>query len=233
MALRDDILSPSLVQGGLITMAMFRRAAWRLVGGLCLIAAVAFAQDNSGRISGTVTDNSGAVVPAAKIVVKDSATQFNYKATTDNNGFYIVPNLPPAPCIVEVEASGFRKAERIGNDLPDRGHVTVDFKLDVGTVTESVVVTAARGETVNTVSGEISRTIDAQQVRDLALNGRNYLELITVLPGVALLDPDQMATTTTLSVTYFSVTGQRSGTAHLAGSRGLNVYSGGTGVERI
>src|SRR5258708_5749605 len=155
-------------------MATFRRAAWRLVGGLCLIAAVAFAQDNSGRIWGTVTDNSGAVVPAAKILVKDSATQFNYKVTTDNNGFYIVPNLPPATYIVEVEASGFRKAERIGNDLPDRGHVTVDFKLDVGTVTESVVVTAARGETGTTVPGETSRTIDGHQGPDLAPNSTNY-----------------------------------------------------------
>src|SRR5258708_26759516 len=155
-------------------MATFRRAAWRLVGGLCLIAAVAFAQDTSGRISGTVTDNSGAVVPAAKILVKDSATQFNYKVTTDNNGFYIAPNLPPATYIVEVEASGFRKAERIGNDLPDRGHVTVDFNLDAGTVTQSVVVTAARGETVNTASAEISPTMDAQQGPDLAPNSTNY-----------------------------------------------------------
>src|SRR5882724_3437190 len=126
-------------RGGLITMATFRHAALRLVGGLCLIAAAAAAQDNSGRISGTVTDNSGAVIPGAKIVVKDSATQFLYKATADANGFYVVPNLPPATYIVEVEASGFRKAERTGNDLPDRGHVTVDFKLEVGTVTESVV----------------------------------------------------------------------------------------------
>jgi hypothetical protein len=212
-------------------MATFRHTVGSLICCLYLIAAVAIAQDNSGRISGTVTDNSGAVVAGAKIVVKDSATQFTYKAATDNNGFYIVPNLPPATYIVEVEASGFRKAERTGNDLPDRGHITVDFKLEVGTVTESVVVTAARGETVNTVSGEISRTIDAQQVRDLALNGRNYLELITVLPGVALLDPDQMATTTSLSVTYFSVNGQRSGTSHLAVDGGMNLDSGSNGSQ--
>ncbi|HEV8146289.1 MAG TPA: carboxypeptidase regulatory-like domain-containing protein, partial [Bryobacteraceae bacterium] len=205
---------------------MFRKSLSTFAGGFFLLATIGLAQDNSGRISGTVTDNSGAIVPGAKIVVKDAATQFTYKATTDADGFYVVPNLPVGTYNVEVEASGFRKAERTGYDLTDRGRITADFKLEVGTVTESVVVTAARGETVNTVSGEISRTIDSEQVRNMALNGRNYLELITVLPGVALLDPDQMATTTSLSVSYFSVNGQRSGTSHLSADGGMNLDSG-------
>jgi hypothetical protein len=68
------------------------------------------------------------------------------------------------------------------------------------------------GETVNTVSGELGHTIDSEQVQDLALNGRNYMQLVSLVPGVALLDEDSMATTTSLSVTGQSVNGTRSNT---------------------
>src|SRR5438067_1003758 len=107
-----------------------------------------------------------------------------------------------------------------------------------GTVTDStastiaaVTVTEVVGESVNTVTGELSSTIDSQQVQDLALNGRNYLQLVSLMPGVALLDEDQMATTTSLSVTTWAANGGRPGTAQLMIDGGMNLDSGSNGSQ--
>jgi hypothetical protein len=186
----------------------------------------ALAQSNNGRISGTITDNSGAAVANASVTATNIDTHVARKALTDTAGFYVVPNLPVGQYDVAVEAPGFRKAQKTGSDLVDFGRLTVDFKLEVGAVTETVTVTAAAGETVNTVSGELSHTINAEQVQDLALNGRNYLQLATLVPGVALLDEDQMATTTSLSVSNFAANGARPGTNHLMIDGGMNLDSG-------
>src|SRR5690348_5456687 len=102
-------------------------------GYVCLFGAVALAQNSNGRISGTVSDKSGAVIPHATVTVISQATALTWKATTDPNGFYVVANLPVGLFDVEVDASGFRKARHSGYDLPDAGRITADFKLDVGT----------------------------------------------------------------------------------------------------
>jgi len=186
----------------------------------------ASAQTNPGRISGNITDSSGASVAGARITITNEATKLKWKAASDNGGFYLVTNLPVGTYDVDVEASGFRKAEKQGYDLVDDGRITADFALQVGSLTESVQVTAVAGETVNTVSGEISRTIDAEQVRDLALNGRNYMQLVSLIPGVALTSLDQMALTTSLSVGNQSINGNRTDSNHLMVDGGMNLDSG-------
>jgi hypothetical protein len=206
-----------------------KRIATLLVAALA--ATSAFAQNNNGRISGTVTDVSGAAIAGAPVTVTNSETQVSHKSTTDAAGFYQALNLPVGTYEVAVEASGFKKALKTGFDLPDNGRISVDFKLEIGAVTESVTVTAAVGEQVNTVSGDLSRTIDSEQVADMALNGRNYLQLVSLVPGVALLDEDQMATTTSLSVTNFSVSGGRTGTNQLMIDGGMNLDSGSNGSQ--
>ena len=99
---------------------------------------------------------------------------------------------------VAAELPGFRKAEKTGFDLPADGRITADFALGVGALTETVQVQAVRGEVVNHTSGEIARVIDGAQVRELALSGRNYLELASLIPGAIQIDDDQMALTTSL-----------------------------------
>ncbi len=198
---------------------------------LFLLVPALFAQNYNGRISGTVADSTGAVIPGATVVITNTGTNLSWKATTDSSGFYQVVNLPPGVYNVEAEASGFRKALKSGYDMPDAGRITADFRLEVGAVTESVVVSEVLGETVNTVSGEVARTIDSSQVEDLALNGRNYLQLVSLIPGVALLDEDQMATTTSLSVTNQSVNGTRGGSNHLMVDGGMNLDSGSNGSQ--
>jgi hypothetical protein len=186
----------------------------------------AIAQVSNGRVSGTVTDTSGARVPGAAVAVLNQATQLSWKATTDSSGSYTVINLPVGNYNITVDAKGFRKAEQTGVDVGDAAHVTADFKLEVGTVSESIVVSEAVGESVNTVSGEIRHTIDSEQVQDLALNGRNYIELITLIPGVAMTSLDQMTMTTNLSVNNQSINGNRSDTSHMSVDGASNLVSG-------
>src|SRR5437016_4591904 len=131
---------------------------------LCLLATgVVFAQNNNGRISGTVTDATGSVIAGANVSVVNTETKITQKVTTDAAGFYVAPDLPVGTFSVTVEAPGFKKAEKTGYSLNDRGSITADFKLAVGAITDSITVTEVLGESVNTVSGELGSTIDSQQ----------------------------------------------------------------------
>src|SRR6185312_4036507 len=105
---------------------------------------------------------------------------------------------------------------------------TVDFKLKPGAVTETVEVSGAT-ETVNTTSGEISHVVDAQQVQSLPLNGRNYAQLVTLMPGVAVTDENEMAITTSLTASPFSVNGIRTDQNLHTVDGGFNLDSGSNG----
>ncbi len=195
--------------------------------GVCLLLhGAAFAQTNTGRISGTVTDTTSAVVPGATVTVASDETHLEAKATTDGSGYFLLVNLPVGTYNVTVEAKGFRRASHTGFALDNAASVTADFKLEVGGLAESIEVSEVVGETVNTVSGEIRHTIDSEQVQDLALNGRNYIELITLIPGVAVTSLDQMTMTTGLSVANQSINGNRTDTNHMTVDGASNLVSG-------
>jgi hypothetical protein len=198
----------------------------RLLATFALVVSAASAQINVGRISGTITDSSGAAIAGAKVTITQTSTRQLWNATTDSAGFYVVTSVPVGAYTVQVEANGFRTAEKTGYDLADDGRITADFVLQVGTISSSIEVTEVAGETVNTVSGEISRVISSEQVEDLALNGRNYMQLVTLIPGVVVTSLDQMATTTSLSVGNQSVNGSRTDSNHLMVDGGMNLDSG-------
>src|SRR5262249_56337166 len=122
---------------------------------------------------GTGGDGWSGVVRGASVTVTNEATQIARAATTDDEGFYVVTNLPPGNYAVAVERAGFKKVLTSGNVLVADGRLTVDATLEAGAVNEIVNVTAEAGETVNTTSGEIARGVDGAQAQNLALNGRN------------------------------------------------------------
>jgi hypothetical protein len=168
------------------------------------------AQTNFGRISGSVTDPSGAAVPGAKVVITNADTQAVRNLNTDDKGFYVSSNLPIGPYSVAVDQSGFRKATRGGLFVVADGHVTADFQLQIGDTSTAVEVSAnAEPETLNTVSGEVSHVIDKEQVDNLALNGRSYMELLTLVPGAVVTSLDQFSEITSLSATNQTVNGHR------------------------
>ena len=180
------------------------------------------AQSVTGRISGTVRDSSNAVVPGANVTATNQATQIARTARTDDEGFYVVTNLPPGDYLVAVELSGFKTFATSGNVLAADGRLTVDPMLEAGQVSETVTVTAHAGETVNTTSGEIARVVDGEQVQSLALNGRNFLKLATLVPGAPLLDFDAIAQTTG-GGGIIAVNGSRNDSNNLTVDGGFNL----------
>ncbi|PYS71369.1 MAG: TonB-dependent receptor, partial [Acidobacteria bacterium] len=179
-----------------------------------------------GRISGTVTDSSGAVVPNAAVTVTNSSTNAARTAVTDEGGFYTVTNLPAGTYTVSVERNGFKKSNQTDNSLATDTRLTVNITLETGSVSETVEVSTAAGETVNTTSGEVARVVDKRQVQNLALNGRNYMQLVTLIPGAAILDEDQLALTTSLSISQAAINGNRPNYNSLSIDGGSNMDSG-------
>lgn len=154
-----------------------------------------YGQTVVGRISGTVQDSNGASVPNASVKVINTATNSERITTSDENGFYTITNLPVGTYTIEAEQKGYKKALVSGQNVSADARLTVDLRLEAGEVSETVDIVAAAGETVNTTSGEVARVIDRQQVQNLALNGRNYIQLLSLVPGVALLNDDQLELT--------------------------------------
>jgi hypothetical protein len=191
-----------------------------------VVASFASAQTNNGQISGTVRDTSGGVLPGVTVTVTNTNTNISRTEVTGANGTFVVASLPFGPYTVTAELQGFRKAEKRDIQLPPDGRITADFSLNVGSMTETVDVVAVRGETVNRTSGEIARTIDGAQVRELALSGRNYLELASLIPGAVQIDDDQMALTTSLGTGGTIINGSRGNTNSLMVDGGFNLDSG-------
>ncbi len=207
---------------------MKRHVARFLVVLLSCLGALS-AQTISGRISGTVIDPSGAAVPGAKVTVTNTDTQLVRNMNTDDKGFYVSDNLPIGPYSVLVDQTGFKSAQQTGLFLAADGHVTANFSLQIGQSSQTVEVVAAAAETLNTVSGEVAQVIDKQQVDNLALNGRSYMELLTLVPGAVITNPDQFSVLTSLSATNQSVNGHRTNSNNMTVDGLVNLDGGANG----
>lgn len=198
----------------------------------CLLVGVALAvaQTIAGQISGTVTDSSKGRLPGVTITVTNDGTQATRTTVTDGQGSWVITNLLPGTYTIEAEIEGFKKNRRTGFVLTADGRLSADVSLEVGGVTEVVNVVSV-GEMVNRTSGEIARTIDGTQVRDMALNGRNYLQLASIIPGAALLNDDSLDLTTSLSTTGQSINGSRGNSSSLLIDGGTNLDSGSNGSQ--
>ncbi|MDQ3214341.1 MAG: carboxypeptidase-like regulatory domain-containing protein, partial [Acidobacteriota bacterium] len=215
------------------------RSLRRGIRALALAAAVCFvlvpsisdAQTVAGQISGRVTDTSGGVLPGVAVTLTNMNTGLVVERVTDDNGQYVATNLPVGPYSVQADLSGFRKIQRTGFELSADGRISADFSLSVGGLTENVEVQAVLGETVNRTSGEVSRTIDSAQIKDLAFNGRNYMELASLIPGAVATDFDPLNLATSLSITGQSINGSRGNTNNLTIDGGQNLDSGSNGSQ--
>lgn len=206
----------------------------RVCAGVALllsVSAAVLAQTITGNISGRVTDSSGGVLPGVTITVLNEGTGLTVVRVTDENGTFVATNLPVGTYSVSAELQGFRKAQRTGFALGADGRLSADFALGVGDLTETIEVQAVVGEAVNRTSGEVARTIDSQQIKDLAFNGRNYLELASLIPGAVATDFDPLALATSLSVTGQSINGSRGNTNNLTIDGTSNLDSGSNGSQ--
>lgn len=149
---------------------------------LCLgLGAMAWAQ-NSSSVTGTITDKSAAAVGGAKVVAQNQDTQVAREAETDANGFFTVPLLPPGRYKVTASKAGFRQ---VFQDLTLEVNQTArfDIALEVGMVSETVEVKATT-PLIESDSSSIGQVVEQRQVAELPLNGRNFVQLATLGPGV-------------------------------------------------
>ena len=151
---------------------------------IALASVLALGQYTSQEISGFVKDSSGAVVPSAQVSVRHTATGQVRTARSNESGYYVVANLPIGEYEVSAEASGFKKFVKTNVVLTVNAKVAVEVTLEVGNVSESVTVTAEVLQ-VESSSGEIGRLVTGQQATRMQLNGRNFAQLLALLPGVS------------------------------------------------
>src|SRR5216683_1310415 len=136
----------------------------------------------SGSLSGTVSDKTGSVVTGAKVTITSQSTGVARDAKTDDTGHYLVPLLPVAEYTIRVESQGFRPSEQKDIRLQVDEHREVNFTLAPGAVTENVEVSATE-VAVRTSDPTLGQVITSQQVAQLPLNGRNFVQLATLTPG--------------------------------------------------
>jgi len=168
------------------------------------LTAAGLGQELAATLTGTVTDPSGAVVAGANIVVHSQETGLDVRSvTTSDTGSFNITNLPAGRYTVTVKISGFQTY--VANDviLNVAEKHTLDVKLVTGKASETIEVTAENVE-IQTTTAEQSGTVTGDQVRELALNNRNFEQLILLQPGVANQLPDKvgfgLANNTSISV---------------------------------
>src|SRR6267378_7170526 len=146
------------------------------------VAASAHAQLTTGVFAGTVTDPQGAAVAGAEVAIINVGTDSTVTVKTNAEGSYRVPELPLGTYKFTVTAAGFKKALKPGVYLNSGAIERVDFKLELGQQSETVVVEAGAIQ-VQTEDSRLSTTISSAQISSLPLNGRNVFDLITLAPG--------------------------------------------------
>jgi hypothetical protein len=156
-----------------------------LYTGLISSSVFCFGQAGRAELSGTIQDPSDLPVPKAKVEAEDQATMFRYSAVSDERGEYHVLGLPAGQYVLTVEQPGFHKYRQSGITLRLADRTALDVKLELGLPTQSVEVISAAA-LLQTTSGEVSLNVDEKKITTLPLDGRNFIPLVTLSPGVAL-----------------------------------------------
>jgi len=173
---------------------------------ILLSPSISSAQTTNAAITGRITDPSKAVLVDAHVAVTNTGTNVRYEGKTNNAGSYVIPGLPPGPYRVEVEKPGFSTIVETGVVLHIQDTVELNFEMALGTISESITVTADANN-INTTDAAVSTVVDRQFVENMPLNGRSLQDLILLTPGVVSSTPQAGATTGFSG--EFSVNGQR------------------------
>jgi hypothetical protein len=184
----------------------------RLLAALCLLwmfvlfVSCVDAQSTSGTMSGIVLDPSGKAIPGADVLIVNDATGVRYPGTTNGEGIYAVPNLPPGTYRVQIAKIGFKTLIKPDIVLHTQAALAINFTLPMGATSETVTV-AGGAPLVQTESATVSTVIDRQFVDNLPLNGRSFNTLLQLTPGAVIAQQAQGASGT--SPGQFSISGQR------------------------
>jgi Carboxypeptidase regulatory-like domain len=175
---------------------------------LLALAGALRAQTGTALITGVITDPSGAVVPQVKITIKNQGTGMTWNATTSSAGNYTVTALPVGLYTVTAMRQGFRSAEQSKISLSVGETAEIDFKLEVGSVTQTVTV-EANPVNINTVTASQTHLIGETQIANLPLNGRNFTEFLTLNAGTVSSPGAEAGSMREGKGTGFNVNGNR------------------------
>lgn len=173
-----------------------------LVVGLMLFALRVAGQSPNGTINGLVLDPSNQLIIGAEIVAVNDVTRAQYSTNTNNEGVYVLANLPPGPYRIQVSKKGFKTIIRTDIVLNVQGALSINFTLPIGAFLETVTITGG-APLVNSESASVSTVIDRNFAENLPMNGRSFQTLINLTPGV-VVTPSNAG-----DAGQFSVNGQR------------------------
>src|SRR5262245_62872614 len=153
---------------------------------LLLIGSMTLGQVTRGSLSGLIRDQTGAAVSGAKITAKHVATSEEFQTTSAAQGAFVFASMPLGQFSVTIEAAGFKRLEAQGVTLEVGAAAKLNVAMEVGQVSEAVVVSGEVQEVINTTNPTLTNVINTRQVKDLPLLGRNPLDLARLQAGVAV-----------------------------------------------
>jgi hypothetical protein len=174
---------------------------------LCLgLCGVAFAQETTAGVTGQVTDQSGAIVNNAEVTLKNVATGEERKVNSDDSGAFSINLIPPGTYTLSVRVKGFKEYINQGLELSVNDHKTINVALEAGNINESITVT---GETpLIQTTPTVGDVVENRRVVELPLNNRNFMQLLTLVPGVTSTGDSEIGIGLTNTVN-FSINGTR------------------------
>jgi Carboxypeptidase regulatory-like domain/TonB-dependent Receptor Plug Domain len=184
------------------------------------------AQTNVAQLSGRITDASSGALPGATVTATSEQTGLAQTSVTDDSGGYVFVSLPAGSYKVRVELTGFKPVERVNVVLDAASRRAADFQMEVGDISETISIAAITSQ-VETQSGDVSRVITGEQVNNIALNGRNYAQLLQLLPGAAATSTNPFGIG--LSTTGQAINGIRSPSTYFMVDGADNMDNGANG----
>ncbi len=174
-----------------------------------MLSSLVMAQTTSGSIAGSIVDPSQAAVVSATIKISDESKRFSLTMTSDGEGRFVFPQVPPATYALTIEAKGFKKNQRTGILVVANDKLTLgNLVLEVGETTETVTV-IAEATLVQAESAERSYAIQSQTMQNIAVNGRGFTALAAIAPGIAVTNANGVNNGVPTDITNISANGLR------------------------
>src|SRR6267378_1199543 len=156
------------------------------------LASAVMGQTETATVSGLVTDRTAAAVSGAEVRLQSVERGTVTTTTTNNAGIYVFPSVQPGQYQISIQKQGFKQVDLLGLIVNVQDHIEQNFRLEVGSVAESVTVEAA-ASMINTTDASVSTVVDQTYVKNMPLNGRSFQDLILLTPGTVTQTPQRGA----------------------------------------
>src|SRR6267142_3189396 len=173
-----------------------------------LVPPSAVAQTELAGVYGRVTDQSGAVIVDVEVEIKNVETNASSTVRTNQDGLYTIPSVHPGHYLISARKPGFKTVTVTELELNIQDNVVRNFALQVGSIAETVTITADQNN-INTTDASVSTVVDQTYIKNMPLNGRSFQDLILLTPGIVTQPPQNGSTFTLGRTGEFSVNGQR------------------------